>query len=243
MSRENKGNGQGGPGQRNGADRPTPTRKAAESDPEVARALQKLAKTLPAGFSVDEAKLKRKIAEYKNARGTSNVKDKLYAALSDLYDKLIFLVAYPEKKQKFERRSQGDETIDSGADLSAMLVQSYLRRSENTTRRFADALYEAAMQGISAGNLATVLREPGSGVTAMAKQFAERVKKSVGKTRKVCKIEVFCFEDQFKRLQKRQGPKFLFFVERRSEGFVLDRYLSASNNGDHHHTYAESEVK
>jgi len=77
----------------------------------------------------------------------------------------------------------------------------------------------------------------------MAKQFAERVKKSVGKTRKVCKIEVFCFEDQFKRLQKRQGPKFLFFVERRSEGFVLDRYLSASNNGDHHHTYAESEVK
>jgi|SRR6516162_4463574 hypothetical protein len=199
-------------------------KKVAEMDPEVAQALRKLAKTLQPGFSVDEAKLTRRAEEYENARGASRA-TKRYPLVGDLYDKLIELSAHPEKQAKFVRKLQKRQTIEWGFDLSSLIAQYYMKQSEKKARRYAHALCEAALQGIPAGGLATALGKNGNGVNAMAGQFTGP-KAPVHKALKPCKIDVFCSEDQFKRVHKLPGPKLRFFVQRRPGGqFELDRSL------------------
>jgi len=216
MSRRTPGNAQGKSGQRDDAGGSTLTRKVAEMDPDVAQALRKMAKTLPAGSPVNEAKLTRRAEEYKNARGTSKAKAKLYPLLGYLYDKLIELNAHPEKQDQFVRVLQKDRTIEWGADLSTLLVQFYLKRSEE---RYAHALCGAALKAIPYGGLARALGENTNSVNALATQFAERPKKPVRKTPKPCKLELLCSEKQWQRFQADDlAPSQRLTVERSDNG-------------------------
>jgi hypothetical protein len=226
MGRRNTGNGQGRSGQRDDPHRSSSPGKVAEMDPEVAQALRKLAKTRPPGFSVDETKLTRRAEEYQNARGKSRAK-KRYPLVGDLYDLLIDLNADPEKQAKFvRRRLQKEQTIEWGFDLSSLIAQFYLKRSEKKARVHAHTLCGAALKAIPLGGLERELGENWGNVKAMATLFTDRPKEPVHKPLKPCKIDVFCSEDQLKRVRELPGPKLRFFVQRRPEGqFELDRSL------------------
>ena len=225
MRGRNTGNGQGRSGQGDGPGRFSWPGKVAEMDPEVAQALLNLAKRTPAGFSVDEAKLTRRAEDYQNAQGTSKAKLR-YLLLGDLYDKLVDLNAHREKQPPFVRMLQKEITIEWGVDFSSLLVQFYMKRPEAKATLRASALRGAALKGIPAGELASKLGKNEITVDALATQFTGHLQVPVHKALKPCKIEVFCSEDQFKRVSKLPGPKLRFFVQRRPEGqFELDRSL------------------
>jgi hypothetical protein len=187
--------------------------KVAEMDPDVAQALHKLAKTLPSGFFVDEAKLTRTAEEYENARGTSRAK-KRYPLVGDLYDKLIDLSADQAKQDKFVRKLRKQQTIEWGADLSSLIAQFYLKRSEKKARRYAYALCAAALKGIPAGGLATALGKNGNGVNAMAERFAGRRKKPIRKPLELRTIELCCSNQVMDTLQGLPESNLRFFVDR-----------------------------
>jgi hypothetical protein len=226
MGGRNVGNGQGRSEQRNGPGQSSSPGKIAKMDPDVAQALQNLARTLPSKFSVDEATLTRRAEEYQNARGASRAK-KRYPLVGDLYDKLIELSAPPEKQAKFVRKLRKQQTIEWGADLSSLIAQYYMKRSEKKAERYAYALCAAALQGIPASELASKLGKNGISVDALATQFTEHLQVPAHNALKPCKIEIFCSEEQLKRVRKLPGPKLRFFVQRRPEGqFELDRSLA-----------------
>jgi hypothetical protein len=199
MGGRNTGNGQGRSGQGDGPGRFSWPGKVAEMDPQVAQALQKLAKKLPAGFSVDEAKLTRRAEDYQNAQGTSRAKLR-YLLLGDLYDKLIELSAHPEKQPPFVRMLHKETTIEWGVDFSSLLVQFYMKRPKATLR--ASALCGAALKGISAGGFASALGKYGISVNALATEFTRHLQVPVHKALKPYRIEVSCSDSQWKRLQK-----------------------------------------
>jgi hypothetical protein len=230
MRGRNAGNGQGRSRQGDGPGRFSWPGKVAEMDPQVAQALLNLAKRLPAGFSVDEAKLTRRAEEYENARGVNKAK-KRRPLVSDLYDELIELSAQPEKQAEFVHKLLRRQTIEWGFDFSSLIAQYYMKRSEKRARRYSYAVCGAALKGIPAGQLASKLGKYGNSVDTLAKLFTDRPKAPVHKALKPCKIEVFCSEDQFKRVSKHPEPKLRFFVERRPEGqFQLDRCLGQSQD-------------
>jgi hypothetical protein len=182
-------------------------------DPEVAQALQKLAKTLPSGFSVDDVKLIRRAKEYEDAQGASRTQ-KRYPLVGNLYDQLIDLSADPKKQTKFVRKLQKQQTIEWGFDLSSLIAQYYMKRSEKDARRYAYALCAAALQGIPAGELASALRKNGNGVNAMADGFTGRHKKPIRKTLKLRTIELCCSNQVMDTLQRLSEPNLRFFVDR-----------------------------
>jgi hypothetical protein len=187
--------------------------KVAEMDPDVAQALQKLAKTLPSGFSVDEAKLTRRAEEYENARGTSRAR-KRYPLVGDLYDTLIDLSADQAKQDKFVRKLRKQQTIEWGADLSSLIAQYYMKRSEKRIRRYAYALCGAALKGIPASGLATALEKNGISVDVLATQFTGRRKKPVRKPLTLRTIELCCSNQVMDTLKGLSEPNLRFFVDR-----------------------------
>jgi hypothetical protein len=139
--------------------------------------------------------------------------------LGELYDNLIVLNAHPERQEQFVRGIQRDKSIEWGTDLSAILVQFYLKRSLEKARECADALCEAALEGIPPGELARSLGENGNSVKSLATRFAARSKESVQTTSKRCKIELLCSEKQWKRLQEDDlATSQRLIVERRDKG-------------------------
>jgi hypothetical protein len=201
MGGRNVGNGQGRSGQGDGPGRFSWPGKVAAMDPQLAQALQKLAKKLPAGFSVDEATLTHRAQDYQNAQGTSRAK-KRRLLVSDLYDKLIELSAYPEKQAEFVHKLQKRRAIEWGFDFSSLIVQYYMKRSGERAKPFAYAVCGAALEGIPAGELASKLGKYGISVDALATQFTRHLEKPVHKALKPCRIEVSCSDSQWKRLQK-----------------------------------------
>jgi hypothetical protein len=232
MGGRNTGNVQGRSRPGDGPGRFSWPGKVAEMDPEVAQALLNLAKRLPEGFSVDEAKLTCRAGDYQNAQGTSRAKLR-YLLLSDLHDKLIELSAHSEKQAEFVRKLQKRQTIEWGFDLSSLIAQYYMKRSEERARRYAYVVCGAALKGIPAGELASKLGKNGITIDALAKLFTDRPKAPVRKALKLCKIDVFCSEEQLKRSHKLSGSKLRFFVQRRPGGkdqFDLDRCLAQSQD-------------
>src|ERR1700740_529784 len=99
-----------------------------------------------------------------------------------------------------------------------------MKRSEKRAGRYSYAVCGAALKGIPAGELASKLGKNEITLDALVTQFTGHLQAPVHKALKPCKIEVFCSEDQFKRVSKLPEPKLRFFVERRPEGqFELDR--------------------
>jgi hypothetical protein len=201
LESQNAANGQGRSGQRDGRGRFSWPGKVAAMDPQLAQALQKLAKKLPAGFSVDEATLTHRAEDYQNAQGTSRAK-KRRPLVSDLYDKLSELSAHPEKQAEFIHKLQKRQTIEWGFDFSSLIAQYYMKRSGERARRYAYAVCGAALKGIPAGGLASALGKYGISVNALATQFTRHLQVPVRKALKPYTIEVSCSVRQWKRLQK-----------------------------------------
>jgi len=170
MSQRNKDNsGQGSEGFLDFQSRPTVTVT------ELRKALQERADELPERFSLPEVRktIEIQAAEYKNARSKTNAK--LRTVLDSLYDEFLYLSTSQIEQDRFLQKCADEGVpIEVGNDLSVVLVRFHLGRSEKATNRSASVLREAALQGIAPGFLADTLGEEGSGINAMARQFAKR---------------------------------------------------------------------
>jgi hypothetical protein len=164
----------------------------APRNPELAKALDDVAKSLPEKFIVDDRAIERLVVDYKTARSEKRKgAQELNALFDKLYGVYVCLNACPKDLDRFLYKWRaGGITVDLDADLSQTLVEFYVRGRSKRAIKYAAALCEAATQKIKVGVLAlrlgnvgpqdmrtmTSLLQPTS-IKAMAEEFADRQKK------------------------------------------------------------------
>lgn len=161
-------------------------------DPELAKALQEIAQSLPQRFVVGDWAIERLVRDYEDARRAKRKGTHEMNAIFDrLYGVYVYLNAHPQERERFLDKCCSDGiTVGSGTDLSDILVEFYVRGRSRKAAKYAAALCQAALQKIKVGFLALRLGNVGphgmsslEGLTrrtcikAMAEEFADRQKK------------------------------------------------------------------
>jgi hypothetical protein len=164
----------------------------AQPDPELAKALEEVAQSLPQRFFVDDWAIERLVRDYKGARRQKRSGNHEMNTIFDhLYGAYVHLNAHPEALDKFFYNCGcKGVTVDLDGDLSKMLVEFYVRGRSRMSEKCAPALCQAALQKVKVGFLAQRLGNVGphnmrtmeallqpTSIKAMAKAFADRQRK------------------------------------------------------------------
>jgi hypothetical protein len=155
---------------------------------ELRRAAERMGYWIPA-FSVQEKSVDicRSAREYRRARAarTPDRRRKMAMMLGHIYDLYVYFITHPRACTAFVDQYSGlITTREFDDDLAQFLVCCYVARSEEGTRRWANALKEAVWQHTEIGMFAFQLgyRAPIMGIRnpmpttikAMADAFAHR---------------------------------------------------------------------
>jgi hypothetical protein len=167
----------------------SPNVTIARPDPELAKALQEVAQSLPKKFIVDDWAIERLVQGYKNARSENRQGTQELNALFDkLYEAYVCLNARTVELDRFVYKcKRAGITVNRDAELSHTLVEFYVRGRSKRAIKYAAALCEAAMRRINIGCLGLRLGNvgpdgmrglmPPTSIKAMAEGFADRQKK------------------------------------------------------------------
>ena len=125
---------------------------------ELRRAAEGMGYWIPA-FSVDEKStdIFRSAREYRRARAarTPDRRRKMAAMLGHIYDLYVYFITHPRACAAFVHQSCGlIATREFHNDLAEFLVCRYVARSNDGTRRWANALKEAVRQYAEVGTFA-----------------------------------------------------------------------------------------
>jgi hypothetical protein len=171
----------------------SPIGTIARPDPELAKALQEVAQSLPKKFVVDDLTIERLVRDYEDARRQKGSgRQEINAIFDRLYGVYVYLNACPHELDRFlDQCGRKGIAVCSDTDLSQILVEFYVRGRSKTATKCAAALCQAALQRIKVGFLALRLGNVGphglsslEGLTrrtcvkAMAEEFADRQKKA-----------------------------------------------------------------
>jgi hypothetical protein len=170
----------------------SPNGTVARPDPELAKALEEVAKSLPKKFIVDDRAIAQLIIDYKNARSANRKGTQELNALFDkLYGVYVCLNARTVELDRFVYKCErAGIAVNRDAEFSHTLVEFYVRGRSKPAIKYAAALCQAALLKIQVGHLALRLGNVGphgmsslegltrrTSIKAMAEEFAGRHKK------------------------------------------------------------------